>query len=150
MPVCPTCRTGYMEGESHTCGTDKNWRKVSSTDVRHVQTANPASAASALSGRYRDGYRQARFISGFGQFVKIVGAGLGALVVVAGVASSSDGALGTRIAIASAIGRGVVALVFFVAGVIIAAQGQLLLASLDTAVNSSPILTDDQRARIMF
>jgi hypothetical protein len=76
---------------------------------------------------------------------------LGALVVAAGVLALRDGgALGMSLALGSVIGGGAVALVFFVAGVIIAALGQLLLAILDTAVNSSPILTDDQRARIMF
>ena len=50
----------------------------------------------------------------------------------------------------SVIAGGVVALTFFVLGVIISAQGQLLLAALDTAVNSSPFLTDDQRSQILF
>lgn len=27
MPVCPKCRVGYMDGESHACGVDRNWRQ---------------------------------------------------------------------------------------------------------------------------
>jgi len=37
----------------------------------------------------------------------------------------------------------------FIFGVMVSAQGQLLKAILDTAVNSSPLLDDDQRARMM-
>jgi hypothetical protein len=43
----------------------------------------------------------------------------------------------------------IVAALFFVVGIIVAAQGQLLKATLDTAVHSSPFLTDDLRAVIM-
>ena len=42
-----------------------------------------------------------------------------------------------------------VAAVFFVIGIMVAAQGQLLRATLDTAVHSSPFLTDDLRASVM-
>ena len=38
---------------------------------------------------------------------------------------------------------------FFVLGVLVSAQGQILRATLDSAVNSSPFLTNDQRASIM-
>ena len=43
----------------------------------------------------------------------------------------------------------IVAALFFVVGIIVAAQGQLLKATLDTALHSSPFLTDDLRASIM-
>ena len=38
---------------------------------------------------------------------------------------------------------------FYVAGVMVSAQGQLLQATLDTAVNSSPLLDDEQKAQIL-
>lgn len=86
--------------------------------------------------------------------MKIAGGAVGAFIAVAGLASLRDGnassASATIVAVGSVVLGGFVALLFFVAGVIIAAEGQLLLAALDTAVNSSPILTNDQRARIMF
>ena len=73
------------------------------------------------------------------------------------ILASSEGesqirALGGSLAvmIACVIAGGILALTFFVLGVIISAEGQLLLAALDTAVNSSPFLTDDQRAQIIF
>jgi len=154
MPECPKCRVAYMVGESHVCGSERKWRQSGSREAQSERTSTPADVANALSRRYLDGYRQARFISGFGQFVKIAGGVIGAVIVVAGLASLRDSTasstLSTGVAVGSIVGGGVVALVFFVAGVMIAAQGQMLLASLDTAVNSSTILTNDQRTRIMF
>ncbi|MFZ1006688.1 MAG: hypothetical protein WAN65_07625, partial [Candidatus Sulfotelmatobacter sp.] len=38
---------------------------------------------------------------------------------------------------------------FFVLGTIVCAQGQILLAGLDSAVNNSPLLDNSQRATIM-
>jgi hypothetical protein len=38
---------------------------------------------------------------------------------------------------------------FFVCGTIVCAQGQMLLAALDSAVNNSPFLDNPQRASIM-
>ncbi len=38
---------------------------------------------------------------------------------------------------------------FFVSGVLLSAQGQLLRASLDVAVNTSPGLTDAEKTRML-
>ncbi|HEV2844758.1 MAG TPA: hypothetical protein VG477_07925, partial [Thermoanaerobaculia bacterium] len=38
---------------------------------------------------------------------------------------------------------------FYVAGIMISAQGQLLRATLDSAVNSSPLLENEQKAQIL-
>jgi len=43
----------------------------------------------------------------------------------------------------------VVAVPIFVLGVLVAAQGQVLKATLDTAVHSSPFLTKEEMARVM-
>lgn len=42
-----------------------------------------------------------------------------------------------------------VGVLFYLFGVIVSAQGQILKASLDGALNNSPFLTNDHRARIM-
>lgn len=38
---------------------------------------------------------------------------------------------------------------FYISGVFISAQGQILRAALDTAVNSSPLLENHQKAEIL-
>jgi hypothetical protein len=40
-------------------------------------------------------------------------------------------------------------LLWYVIGIFVAAQGQILKATLDSAVNSSPFLTDAHKAEIM-
>ena len=39
---------------------------------------------------------------------------------------------------------------FFALGIIVSAQGQILKADLDGAVNTSPFMTDDQKAHVMI
>jgi len=97
--------------------------------------------AQAAQRRYLDGYRVANSVDGFGQFIKIGGFVLG-LLVWAGVAQAVSGGAGFVVGL-------MVAAVFFVIGVIVAAHGQLLKATLDTAVHSSPFLSNDNRAAIM-
>ena len=44
---------------------------------------------------------------------------------------------------------GIVFLVFYVVGVIVSAQGQILKAGLDTSVHTSPFVSNDDKAKIM-
>ena len=152
MPVCATCKVGYMEGESHVCGGDRHWRTKGVAQGTPQQGAiTPATAGRFLTDRYRDGYRGGKFISTLGHVVKIVGGVLALIVAIGGVASSRDvGMFSTSLAAGSILVAVTIALGFFVLGVVISAQGQLILAVLDTAVNSSPFLTDDQRTQVMF
>ena len=110
--------------------------KAPQSSARHHRRAQ------AVRRRYIDGYRVANSVNGFGQFIKVGGLVLG-LVVWAGVAQvAGSGAGGFVFGL-------IVAAIFFVIGVIVAAQGQLLKATLDTAVHSSPFLTNDARAAVM-
>jgi len=96
-----------------------------------------------LEVRYSDGYKAAKAIVGFGNLVKILGAVAG--VIIALVALSVPGAL----FVGGAVLGGLVWLGLFVGGIVICAQGQLLLATLDSAVNTSPFLDNLQRSSIM-
>ena len=76
---------------------------------------------------------------------------MGVLVAVAGLTGARDaGSFATSVSVGAVIAGVGVAATFFVIGVLIAAQGQLVMAVLDTAVNSSPFLTQEQRTQIMF
>jgi hypothetical protein len=48
-----------------------------------------------------------------------------------------------------AVFGGVVGGIGFMVGVMISAQGQLMKAALDGAVNTSPFMNDDDKARVM-
>ena len=106
----------------------------------------------AVAKRYLDAYRIARVTVGFGSTIKTVGATLAVLLVLAAfliVGLGRFGQVGFVILIMVAIIAGIVWLIFYVLGVLVSAQGQILLASLDGAVHSSPFLFDDEKAQIM-
>jgi hypothetical protein len=98
--------------------------------------------AAGAKGRYVDAYRVAGTINVFGQAIKIAGF-IFAAVIFIGVANSlkSPGA--------GLVAASIIAAFFFVIGIIVAAQGQMLKAAVDTAVNSSPFLDNNQKAATM-
>lgn len=102
--------------------------------------------AVALMKRYRDAYYVANTTVAFGNGIKITGFVLAGLVFF-GVLAIGEGG-GSR-AVLALLSAGLVGLLFYFLGVLVAAQGQILLASLDGAVNTSPFLTNEQRAEIM-
>jgi hypothetical protein len=99
-----------------------------------------------LEVRYSDGYKAAKAIVGFGNVVKILGAVAGIIIAGGSLVASSESAI---VFFGGAVFGGLVWLVLFVGGVVVCAQGQLLLATLDSAVNNSPFLDNSQRASIM-
>lgn len=110
--------------------------------------------------RYTDAYRIARFLVTLGTLIKIVGGLLGVLIAFtffsfgAFVSSANmrrppnDGAEVALLVVGLLWGAAVFT-VFFIAGVMISAQGQILKANLDAAVHTSPFVDDDQKAQIM-
>jgi len=97
-----------------------------------------------IISRYSDAYVIARSVSAFGATVKFLALVLGVGISILGFSSGSK-ELGI-----GAIGLGVIAgLAIYVLGTIVAAQGQILKATLDTAVNSSQFLTKDEMRKIM-
>jgi len=105
----------------------------------------------ALTRRYRDAYLVGSTTVGFGSFIKVIGVLSGAIIVflsISVLASSREQAM---------FSLGVMGIVFgcfvgvflYIFGVLVSAQGQVLKAALDGAVNSSPFLTNGDKAEIM-
>jgi hypothetical protein len=99
--------------------------------------------SSKLRARYRDGFRAAALIEGFGGAVKIVGFVFAALCLLGGMAV---GRLGLILGV---VAGAVLGALFFILGVFISSQGQLLKATLDSAVHTSPFLDDEGKAAAM-
>ncbi len=101
-----------------------------------------------VMSRYTDGYCLARAIVAVGALVKTLGlvaAGV-MLRIGIGMANVTNSGLASVVSIPVA---GLVWLLLWVLGVLVSAQGQILKANLDEAVNTSPFLMDNQRAQIM-
>jgi hypothetical protein len=107
--------------------------------------------------RYRDAYLVSRFVVLYGTVTKI-GAVLTTIVIFLleiSWLSLGTSLLGSQQQIAGLMAFVAVGIALFFgflvwcAGVLISAYGQHLKASLDTAVHSSPFLSDAQRAEVM-
>ena len=120
------------------------------TDSSTNATASRQSVA--VMQRYSDSYNVARSINGFGTIIKVVGITLAVPIVLVGLLLISGGRLGDTTFplgfVLLFLGLIVGALFYFV-GVLASASGQILKATLDGAVHSSPFLTDESRAKVM-
>lgn len=120
--------------------------------VAVVDYSNPVMA------RYRDAYMHARTVNGIGAAVKVIAIALGGLIALIGFISCTSSSASTNL-FSSGVGElgGGITFVWgaalgfagFVYGTIVQSRAQQLKASLDCAVNSSPFLTDQQRAVVM-
>ena len=98
----------------------------------------------------RDAYATARMLITYAGFVKALAALLAVVSVLGGAGIFSGmGRDGTLPGIYTIVAGLLSALLLFLAGIFIAGQGQLILATVDSAVNSSPFLTDSEKARVM-
>jgi hypothetical protein len=110
---------------------------------------HPSTIVTSVTNRYFDAYLVARTIDGAGLTIKTIGLVIGAVLALASFAIASRGGVGLLFALVGVAIAGTVATVLFLLGTLASAQGQLLKATLDTAVNTSQFLTDQDRARIM-
>jgi hypothetical protein len=108
-----------------------------------------SSLVSALIRRYSDAYVVARTIDGFGLTIKTIGFVIAALLTLTSLWIASRGAMGAAFGAIGVAFAAAIAVVLFVLGTLTSVQGQVLKASLDTAVNTSEFLNDGDRARIM-
>jgi len=153
---CPNCRLiNPPTALRCDCGFEflENWRKIDvnenlgiKNDLTPKTQALPSSRtlttfeADSVLGRYRDGYRLARWMVRGGTIVGVLGM----------IAACFGGLLLAKVAPGVAIYLGgFSAFLVFLLGTAISGLGQLVMSSLDTAVNTSPFISDTNKARIM-
>ena len=108
----------------------------------------PLPESGAVMARYKDGYSVARGAVRIGNFYKslsiIIGIGIAVVGLLVAQQTNNAPLLIPALVLAFAVSAGL-----WMMGVLIAAQGQLLQAAFDTAVNTSPFLTNEQRSVTM-
>lgn len=107
------------------------------------------SHAKAAARRYKDAYFVANSITGIGTLVKVLGVIAGVILFLLQAVTTSYLFRNEAAIVMSFITSFIAGLIIYVVGVLVSAQGQMLKASLDSAVHSSPFLDDEQRARVM-
>jgi hypothetical protein len=148
---CPNAKCGKPIYSDHTpgwcieCGEPLPENVQEQIPLLRASTlaAEKSIDASGLEKRYGDAYSVARFIVGVGDTVKILGIMVGLVLFFAAFLAKG---LFVVLGLVTALVTGSL---FYVAGVLVSAQGQVLQASLDTAVNSSPLLDNGQKAQIL-
>ena len=109
--------------------------------------------STAAVGRYQEGYRLAEALVAFSYTVRYGGIFLGGVVLVGGIVEfilNLAEHQGFPVIFASLIACAVMlALISQIIGRGLQGEGQLLRAGLDSDVNSSPFLSNAQRARAM-
>jgi hypothetical protein len=124
----------------------------STTAESKVHTRDPESReVKTLMSRYWDAYVVARVTVGVGEGIKAIAIGLAALIVLGALLVAAQASSGGAIVIflARVIAAAAVGGQFYLLGLIVMAQGQILKSSLDGAVNTSPFLENEHRAKIM-
>jgi len=131
-----------------------------------VAAASVAAGRNPVVNRYVDLYRTAHVMTGLGTSVKTVGIVVAIIIFffwfIIGITAASQTSSSQFAAQSSAgtvsffvstiigiIFSALVGGLFFLSGVLISAQGQLLLAHADSAVHTSPFLNDKERAAAM-
>jgi hypothetical protein len=112
-----------------------------------------SSESTAAIERYERAYREAETMVTFGETVKLGGIFVGGLVVIGAVMEvlfNPAERFGFPVVLASMIACAIVmALLSQILGMGLHGQGELLKAAIDSDVNSSPFLSNAQRAKAM-
>ena len=104
--------------------------------------------------RYTDAYTVARATVGIGGLIKVIGALIAALFTFGGFFLASGNSNGNMLPSGAIIGGGVILGILggvpvFIFGILVSASGQQTKACLDSAVHTSPFLTDKEKASAM-
>jgi hypothetical protein len=105
----------------------------------------------ALIRRYDDAYLLSRATVAIGNAVKVIGVVL-AVLIVAGIfvfTSQNRGGDSLLPVLVGIVPAAIVGMVCYALGTLVAAAGQILRATLDVAVNTSPFLSNELRAEMM-
>lgn len=100
-----------------------------------------------VSQRYLNAYEQADATTNFGEFIKVVAIVAGVATFLGTLALSDRSAVLTMGGSVAAV---VVGVMLYLAGMVLCSQGQLLRTMIDAAVNSSPLLTNATKARMVL
>jgi hypothetical protein len=114
-------------------------------DANGALPSTVSKQVSALMDRYDDAYLLAGAVNGYGIFIKAIGVVATILLLLIGIRMFADSAIGLGLMVIGML----VGTLFYLIGVIVSAMGQIIKGVMDSAVNTSPLLTNEDRAKIM-
>jgi hypothetical protein len=162
-PLCLNCRELCDKDPKRFADEHRGLFERMLADRRERLAAMPApvdtvSAESHLSprertlvGRYGDAYLLSRAMVAIGNAVKVIGVVLAVLIVAGTFIFTSHGRGDASLfqLLIGLVPATLVGMVCYALGTLVAEAGQILKATLDIAVNTSPFLSNDLRAETM-
>ena len=82
-----------------------------------------------------------------GETVKVIGIVVGSIILFGGLVFA--GSAGVAVLFLGAVVGALYGGIIFLLGLLISAQGQMLLVQADSAVHTSPFMTNEERAKVM-
>lgn len=118
--------------------------------VQMASSSQQSAQRISMEGRYSDAYLKANFQTTLGGTIKSASLKIGGIITgLALLYALTNNTFGAAFGFLIAILGAAMAGIGWIFGTLISSQGQLLKATLDSAVNTSPFLDDTVRARIM-
>ncbi|HEY1769386.1 MAG TPA: hypothetical protein VGG02_03925 [Chthoniobacterales bacterium] len=120
---------------------------ASSSPLDLTTNHNPTHLGLIAARRYRDGYFAAHAINGMGSGIKSLAIAIAVIMTLISflIGSSTSAMFG----LAGALLGTAIAAPLYVLGILVSAQAQLMKATMDTAVHTSPFLDSNQKAAAM-
>jgi hypothetical protein len=122
------------------------------TEVIAEKPSEPRSAETILAKKYNDAHSAAKATLDYANAFKIIGVVLAALIIVGGtfvVISKPELAENPLAILGGLIVSALVAISFYWCGTLLAGLGRLLFVAAEIAVNTSPLLTVEVKAKEM-
>lgn len=155
--LCSYCRTSLHDAQDASTPAEEE-PATGAPDIGSPVPVTPfvgaaSSAGTSLTRRYTDAYAVSRTVINLGSWVKVLGYVIGGVIALLGLVSvgqsPSQSSAGVIAMLSGFFSGAITAASFFAAGVLLSALGQILAATLDTAVNTSPLLSQDEMRQIM-
>jgi len=128
--------------------SDEEQTELSETATAVTQTEDAGRGHNVVVNRYLDAYHEAKVLVAIGGIIKFVGI-VAAVLIVLVMASTGAKAIGDGAIVGGFLIGVLVGGAIYIAGISVSSRGQILRATLDTAVYSSTFMNESEKAQAM-
>jgi hypothetical protein len=126
------------------CGAD-----VSEIEEEKEPASKTIPIGEEIAIRYRNAYAIANGNIAIGNALKVIGIVLAIVIILAAVSKSSNSFGSSAWIMGGLVGGVFVGISAYSIGIWITSQGQMMKATIDTAINTSPLIDNEQKKQII-
>jgi len=145
---CWQCNTPDDGASPKLPNTSETKNDLSKPGPRSQRVSPPSPSSASAKKRYSDAYLVAMTIVALGRLFKAIALFLGACIALVALYEMMN-EHNAPFALGAILLAVVASIPVYILGILVAAQGQILKATLDTAVTNSPFLTTEDMAKVM-